>query len=701
MMAKIKSAFGIMLSLVLVLSGSMLYLPKGSGTVKADTITEVTSIKDIHSAGNYKLTADCTVEDEWNPPSGDSTTNIDLNGKTLTISGSNGIIRFPGNNTTLTFKNGTILMKGNHAQSNGKFHMKGQNCTLSFGDGLVIKGDTSSTNESFFPFKMYGRNNIIFNSGSKIEDISVEGKNIFWIDENGNHDGGKLTIDSGSEISRVVSDTMIRNYYGTVIIKGKINNCKGAIVANLAGLVNLTGAKITNNSGPAFFMNITASANTVVSGNTEITDNEVNTEIFSNEGKITFSDSLIARNVATNNGFESVMINTEPTAVIYMQSGEIKDNVCDFWMGAPIKLLGGKFYMNGGEISGNTGVLSGAVYVPDDDSYADTEFHVSGNATIKNNKMDDGEGNVKNCNVHLINRNKYNERKHIFVDSALTGSIGVTAGLEVTSENSVRFTEPSDAAAASIANFVSDNDAYAIKVDSNALHFILKPESNNTTVDSGEGGSTATAEAGTKYNEVPVENGVVKDITGTKEASGEKNTMGAKIANSNELASLLSLTDDEKALGVNVWLDIQDYSAKIPAADKEVIQKAIGDYAIGMYLDVNLFKKVAGKDAIKVSSTNGKVRVSFVIPEKLRKDGRTFEIIRLHDGKTDVIQGTYDEKTHVFTFETDKFSTYAIAYNENKSPKTIDAPFNNVWELIFMMSLAGLAGMMLTKKYER
>jgi hypothetical protein len=85
----------------------------------------------------------------------------------------------------------------------------------------------------------------------------------------------------------------------------------------------------------------------------------------------------------------------------------------------------------------------------------------------------------------------------------------------------------------------------------------------------------------------------------------------------------------------------------------------------------------------------------------LRKDGRTFEIIRLHDGKTDVIQGTYDEKTHVFTFETDKFSTYAIAYKENKSPKTIDAPFNNVWELIFMISLAGLAGMMLTKKHER
>ena len=31
----------------------------------------------------------------------------------------------------------------------------------------------------------------------------------------------------------------------------------------MAGLLNLTGAKITNNSGPAFFMNLEASANTV------------------------------------------------------------------------------------------------------------------------------------------------------------------------------------------------------------------------------------------------------------------------------------------------------------------------------------------------------------------------------------------------------------------------------------------------------
>lgn len=45
---------------------------------------------------------------------------------------------------------------------------------------------------------------------------------------------------------------------------------------------------------------------------------------------------------------------------------------------------------------------------------------------------------------------------------------------------------------------------------------------------------------------------------------------------------------------------------------------------------------------------------------------RTYYIIRYHDGKAEIIEGTYDEKTQTFTFETDKFSDYAIAYKDVK-----------------------------------
>ena len=134
------------------------------------------------------------------------------------------------------------------------------------------------------------------------------------------------------------------------------------------------------------------------------------------------------------------------------------------------------------------------------------------------------------------------------------------------------------------------------------------------------------------------------------------------------------------------------------ATDKAAIQGVAGDYTIGMYLDATLFKKVGTGTPTKVSDLNGKIKISLVIPENLRKEGRTFEIIRVHNGTPTVIQGTYDATTYTFTFETDQFSSYAIAYKDNGSnngkdvtaPKTGDPYDSRVWYLLLIASLGGM-----------
>ena len=171
------------------------------------------------------------------------------------------------------------------------------------------------------------------------------------------------------------------------------------------------------------------------------------------------------------------------------------------------------------------------------------------------------------------------------------------------------------------------------------------------------------------------------------------------------LTSLLSLTDAEVAQSVNVWLDIQDMSAAVSQADKDLVENVSNNYTVGMYLDINLFKKVGGNAASKITETNGKVRASIIIPESLRKSGRTFEIIRVHDGVATAITGTYDENTHVFTFETDKFSTYAIAFKDANStattaPKTGDPNDIRLWYLLLLASLGGLGILGFPKKKE-
>ena len=223
------------------------------------------------------------------------------------------------------------------------------------------------------------------------------------------------------------------------------------------------------------------------------------------------------------------------------------------------------------------------------------------------------------------------------------------------------------------------------------------------------------------YDDVPISTGSVNDITGTAAATAESNPFGTKIENSSNLTTLLSLTDAEVAQGVNVWLDIQDMSASVPQTDKTLIQNTSGDYTVGLYLDINLFKKVGGNAATKVTETSGKVKASILIPESLWKSGRIFEIIRVHDGVATAIAGTYDENTHVFTFETDKFSTYALAYKDPASssdsgttsdssssnssnstqstaPKTGDPNDIRVWYLLLIASLGGLGFLGYSKK---
>lgn len=200
--------------------------------------------------------------------------------------------------------------------------------------------------------------------------------------------------------------------------------------------------------------------------------------------------------------------------------------------------------------------------------------------------------------------------------------------------------------------------------------------------------------------------GYVEDVTGTSEASGSY-TFGQRIVNNDNLKALLSLSDDEINQGTKVWLSVSNLGDIVPQIDKDLIDGAKGDFVVGLYLDINLYKKIGSNDAVKVTETNGKVKVSILIPEKLWKSGRTFEIIRIHEGVATVIPGSYDENTHVFTFETDEFSTYAIAYKDAVTPSSDSgsspAPVNTttipktdgntglgIWYLILAMSASVL-----------
>lgn len=147
------------------------------------------------------------------------------------------------------------------------------------------------------------------------------------------------------------------------------------------------------------------------------------------------------------------------------------------------------------------------------------------------------------------------------------------------------------------------------------------------------------------------------------------------------------LTDQEQSqvaegAEVKIYLKVEDITNDVPADHKEEVETHAGDAEIGIYLDINLFKEITTEDdttnteTTKVTQTSNNVTITISIPDDLINTNgsvnRTYSIIRVHEDAngnliTDVIEGIFDPEHKTFTFETDKFSTYALAYSDEEA----------------------------------
>ena len=168
---------------------------------------------------------------------------------------------------------------------------------------------------------------------------------------------------------------------------------------------------------------------------------------------------------------------------------------------------------------------------------------------------------------------------------------------------------------------------------------------------------------------------------------------------SEEIAPKIESLEDKLSVlldGDNVFLFVStlDYEENIPDEDKIAIMNFLSDgEKLGRFLDINLYRQI-GDEVTKIEKTNGKIKISMVLPEELKNtDGgvlRNFYIIKVHDGVVSRISVTLEGD--IMTFETDEFSSYAISYidspksvNSTLNPKTSDSVINYV--LIFIFSL--------------
>lgn len=109
------------------------------------------------------------------------------------------------------------------------------------------------------------------------------------------------------------------------------------------------------------------------------------------------------------------------------------------------------------------------------------------------------------------------------------------------------------------------------------------------------------------------------------------------------------------------------------AQTNELIETNTKGYKVGKYLNITLNKIVNGTTE-SIHELSKVMKVTIKVPEELiNKDSKTkreYYIARSHNGKVDILETKYNEKTNSLTFETDKFSDYAIIYKDKKELKT-------------------------------
>lgn len=158
--------------------------------------------------------------------------------------------------------------------------------------------------------------------------------------------------------------------------------------------------------------------------------------------------------------------------------------------------------------------------------------------------------------------------------------------------------------------------------------------------------------------------GDISDVTDV-----EANALQARLVNSGvDLAERVLPADAFAQLpalkDVDIWLRSVE---GISDADAALVTENLGDWVLASEVDLTLFYKMDGTET-QIHETNKPVTVQLTLPDSaINTDAsktRTYEVLRVHEGAVSVIPVTFDADAKTLTFETDRFSAYAIAYKD-------------------------------------
>lgn len=207
-----------------------------------------------------------------------------------------------------------------------------------------------------------------------------------------------------------------------------------------------------------------------------------------------------------------------------------------------------------------------------------------------------------------------------------------------------------------------------------------------------------TKEFEVKAPEINV-NEVVKEInTGLKNSEEVKNIFTASLKNSK-----INIEGIDAIIDVDIKNNVENVEEKVKTNINETINKLGKNVKLANLFEISIKvkNKVDSTYLGELEELTDKVQFIVAIPDDLlvasKGYERKFYIIRYHNNESDVIPATL--KDNMLSFSSDKFSTYALAY-EDKNTKEEANP-NTSDNILVFLALATLALVGSIKVYKK
>lgn len=374
--------------------------------------------------------------------------------------------------------------------------------------------------------------------------------------------------------------------------------------------------------------------------------------------KVTIKGTGIIRSTNDN----AIVVSSGSTVIL--ESGTIKSQ--EFGV---LVTNNATFTMNGGTIEtvDNCGVGGNGL---NDDNYKNYTINING-GTINGNITSAG---YVSCGIYHPNKGTVNINGGIINSSngagivQRAGTLNITGGT-INATGSLTGKVGDSRIVVSASAVVLDKEANYPEVATMHTKISKNAILNGQVKDIQEIGTNISVELiGGIYNEEPEENQISKGYEVYKIISGE-NENKYTVVKENEIK--------------NIVVDGMVNKTDLSQPDVILIENAIKDkYSLASFYEINYMKVTPNDDVVGiVEEAAENVKVTLDLPQNMPtvKEGyvRVYHIVRVHNGEVTIIDDVTDNKNGTISFPTNKFSSYAIAYNDVvktavSSPKTSD-----------------------------